>query len=498
MMMIDDLEYEYASTGSAQVAGNKLINVTDHEAHPAGFDDGNIHTESSRDDFEYDAYGNLTADHNKQIHEITYNHLNLPKKIFFEEQGEITYLYNANGVKLKKTVNDYQTATETHTHYMDGFQYTDDHLDFFPHAEGYVNVLDYSEINYVYTYKDHLGNIRLRYALDPGTNEPAILEEDHYYPFGLKHRGYNNEHEVFEKEPQDGVVLVPVTSFLQDRFRHKFGGMELQSELNLNFYDFGARNYDPALGRWMNIDPLAEMMRRHSPYNYAFNNPIYFTDPDGMAPSRFGYIGSNSQAYFQDGFFSESRDRNSNDTGSSGSESSATADSGDDSGSAEVQGDECDDPPCITVDGVTVSQSTLDKAIASDSAVGEYKEDMILGALPGFTILKAPKWLKWLFSGKKAVVAKTSSIFSHITPKIAKQMGGRGWTKELIHGTVNSPFTTRAATNRATGNAATAFFTKEGAYVVRDNVTGQIIQVSNRLDPRWIPDATIINPYIPK
>lgn len=77
-------------------------------------------------------------------------------------------------------------------------------------------------------------------------------------------------------------------------------------------------------------------------------------------------------------------------------------------------------------------------------------------------------------------------------------MGGRGWTKELIHGTVNSPFTTRAATNRATGNAATAFFTKEGTYVVQDNVTGQIIQVNNRLDPKWIPDATIINPYIPK
>src|SRR5690606_14125171 len=94
--------------------------------------------------------------------------------------------------------------------------------------------------------------------------------------------------------------------------------------------------------------------------------------------------------------------------------------------------------------------------------------------------------------------AKGSSVFSYITPKITKQMAGRGWTKELIHNTVNNPFTTRAATNRATGNAATAYFQKNGSYIVKDNVTNQVIQISNRLDPKWIPDATIINPYIPK
>ena len=85
-----------------------------------------------------------------------------------------------------------------------------------------------------------------------------------YYPFGLRHNGYNN----LQTGTQGG--------------KFRFVGKELDDELGLDWYDFGARNYDVVLGKWINLDPLAEVSRRWAPYNYAYNNPIYFIDPDGM------------------------------------------------------------------------------------------------------------------------------------------------------------------------------------------------------------------------
>jgi len=152
-------------------------------------------------------------------------------------------------VKVRKVF-----GTET-TDYLDGFQYTNSVLKFFPTAEGYFNV---ETGKYVYNYTDHLGNVRLSYAKNGAGTE--IIEESNYYPFGLKHEGYN------------ALTGNPA-------YKYKYNGKELQES---GMYDYGARIYMPDIGRWGVVDPLAEKSRRWSNYTYTYNNPIMFIDPTGM------------------------------------------------------------------------------------------------------------------------------------------------------------------------------------------------------------------------
>ncbi|WP_073336927.1 RHS repeat-associated core domain-containing protein [Chryseobacterium carnipullorum] len=130
-------------------------------------------------------------------------------------------------------------------------------LDFVPTAEGFYS---FTENRYIYQYRDHLGNARVSFA----KNSEGVLEvtdTNNYYPFGLNH-----------------IQGMLSSSKLGSYYSYKYNGKELQET---GMYDYGARFYMPDLGRWGVVDPLSENMRRHSPYNYGFNNPLRFIDPDG-------------------------------------------------------------------------------------------------------------------------------------------------------------------------------------------------------------------------
>ena len=271
-IVIDELTYQYD-------LGNKLLTVDDMVAHPEGFDDGNTGT---TDDYDYDDFGNLTLDMNKGITLIQYNHQNLPTKVTFGTQGDIEYLYTADGTKIKKTVTE---GTTVHTTtYRDGFQYDDGTLDFFPHAEGEVQVTygQYGLVayNYVFHYTDHLGNIRVRYAQDPDDGVLKILEEKHYYPYGLQHTGYNSGQKSFSKiETSNSIALTPVNPFLGDTYKYGYNGVEFNDDLGLNLHAMDVRLYDPALGRFNGFDPVTHFSQGTS---VAFdNNPVFWADPSG-------------------------------------------------------------------------------------------------------------------------------------------------------------------------------------------------------------------------
>lgn len=149
----------------------------------------------------------------------------------------------------------------TKTYYSGSFIYEEkaavSSLKYILHSEGKYQFSGATG-QYQYDIKDHLGNVRL--VVDGSGTE---LQQSAYYPFGMQYMAGGNA---------DSKYL--------------YNGKELQDDAigggNLDWYDYGARMYDPALGRWHVVDPMAEKYESWSVYQYVRNNPILRIDPNGM------------------------------------------------------------------------------------------------------------------------------------------------------------------------------------------------------------------------
>ena len=239
--LIDNLTYT--------LTGNQLSRVDDAVSTAAyGTNTAFVNGASAAGEYAYDANGNLTKDLNKGITDIQYNVLNLPSTVSFSDGSTITYTYGADGTKLR-TVHKIGSTTTT-TDYCGNVIYENGTQKLLLTEEGYINLTGTQQ--YHYYLKDHQGNNRVV------INQSGTVEEtNHYYPFG-------------------GVF--GTTGNTQP---YKYNGKEFDTKKGLNWYDYGARHYDAALGRFTTNDRFAEKYYSMSPYQYGANNPVNNIDVNG-------------------------------------------------------------------------------------------------------------------------------------------------------------------------------------------------------------------------
>jgi len=205
----------------------------------------------------------MVQDYDKGIQTpIVYSRFNKPELINLGSGEKIQYIYDAVGNKLAKKVMDNDAVQSTSLFYCGPFVYDwNGNLQFITTSEGR---LIHIENQYLLEYyvKDHLGNTRATFAqADPGLAE--VSEYQHYYPFGMQ------------------LEAICYTSGADVQNNNLYNGKELQPEFKLQWYDYGARFYDPQLGRFHTVDRFAEKYANLTPYHYAANNPALFIDVNG-------------------------------------------------------------------------------------------------------------------------------------------------------------------------------------------------------------------------
>ena len=191
----------------------------------------------------------------------------------------LLFTYDAAGTKLIRAKNTIYpgnySVINNDRYYVGGVEYLNASgtvvnpagalVDIIQNAEGFAKRETSGSYSDNWILRDHLGNTRVVFKdanNDGVVNETDIVQVNAYYPFGLNHGANING--------------------AGGSFKYQYNGKELNDDFGLNWNDYGARFYDPAIGRWHATDPMAEMYVDQSPYHYVMNNPVKNIDPDGM------------------------------------------------------------------------------------------------------------------------------------------------------------------------------------------------------------------------
>ena len=267
---------EFGQTDFLQMsyAGNRLTGVYDVVGQPVSAGTFGFRNGTGQNRYGYDKCGSLLHDANRGIALIDYDDRGMPVRIQFTDGSVTEHVYASDGrrlrmrhltaveglsvaLKSRHELTESETLSKDSVDYMGNFQVIGNRVRRFDFADGYATYrqnVPAEVLDFHFFVRGHQGSVTAVIGRE------SAEQLTRYYPFG----GLMTQDCMGEGVSAD-----------------KYTGKRLDRMHGLDWYDFGARQYDPVYGRFAGIDPLCEKYPHLSPYAYCGNDPVNFVDPTG-------------------------------------------------------------------------------------------------------------------------------------------------------------------------------------------------------------------------